>query len=87
MPQVESQIIVPADHVNLHRHPESILEVRRILLEQLADLQAFPTGRRPRLASQSHAHASVGVSWTDATPNVETGEASTMTSASGVLSR
>jgi pimeloyl-ACP methyl ester carboxylesterase len=52
MPQVASQIVVPADHVNLHRHPESILEVRRILLEQLAELQAFPDGRRQQIAIQ-----------------------------------
>jgi pimeloyl-ACP methyl ester carboxylesterase len=53
MPQVASQIIVPADHVNLHRHPESILEVRRILLEQMADLEAFPNGHRPQVAVQA----------------------------------
>jgi pimeloyl-ACP methyl ester carboxylesterase len=51
MPQVASQIVVPADHVDLHRHPESILEVRRILMEQLADLQTFPDGRGRRLAT------------------------------------
>ena len=41
-----SQIVVPADHVNVHRHPQSILEVRRVLFEQLAELENFP--RRPR---------------------------------------
>ncbi len=30
-----SEITVPADHVSVHRHPQSILEVRRILLEQI----------------------------------------------------
>ncbi len=40
--QVESQIIVPADHVSAHRHPQSILEVRRILFEQLVELESFP---------------------------------------------
>ncbi len=39
---VESEIIVPAEHMNLHRHPRSVLEVRRILLEHLAELKAFP---------------------------------------------
>ena len=39
-----SQIVVPADHVNVHRHPQSILEVRRVLFEQLAELQNFPGG-------------------------------------------
>ena len=35
----ESQIVVPADHVTVHRHPQSILEVRRILLDHLQELQ------------------------------------------------
>jgi len=41
---VESQITVPADHVSLHRHPQSILEVRRILMQHIAELQTFPYG-------------------------------------------
>ncbi len=32
-PDAVSEIEVPADHVNVHRHPLSVLEVRRILLE------------------------------------------------------
>jgi hypothetical protein len=39
---LRSQIIVPADHVSVHRHPQSILEVRRVLFEQLAELKDFP---------------------------------------------
>jgi pimeloyl-ACP methyl ester carboxylesterase len=41
-PNLRSQIIVPSEHSNIHRHPETILEVRRILFEQLAELQNFP---------------------------------------------
>jgi pimeloyl-ACP methyl ester carboxylesterase len=44
MRQLRSQIIVPADHISVHRHPQSILEVRRVLFEQLAELQTFPYG-------------------------------------------
>jgi pimeloyl-ACP methyl ester carboxylesterase len=33
----ESEIVVDADHVTVHQHPRSILEVRRILLENLQD--------------------------------------------------
>jgi pimeloyl-ACP methyl ester carboxylesterase len=33
-----SEIVIPADHVTVHRHPLAILEVRRILLEHLATL-------------------------------------------------
>jgi pimeloyl-ACP methyl ester carboxylesterase len=36
---VRSEITVDADHMNVHRHPLSVLEVRRILLEHLADLE------------------------------------------------
>ena len=40
--QLESQIIVSADHSDVHRHPQSILEVRRVLFEQLSELENFP---------------------------------------------
>jgi hypothetical protein len=33
-----SEISVPADHLEVHRHPLSILEVRRILLEHIHNL-------------------------------------------------
>ncbi len=49
-PNLKSQIIVPSDHSNVHRHPESILEVRRILFEQLAELQDFPNSYREQVA-------------------------------------
>jgi pimeloyl-ACP methyl ester carboxylesterase len=42
--QLRSQIIVPADHISVHRHPQSVLEVRRVLVEQLAELERFPDG-------------------------------------------
>jgi hypothetical protein len=38
----ESEIVVTADHVNVHRHPLAVLEVRRILLEQLEELRRQP---------------------------------------------
>jgi pimeloyl-ACP methyl ester carboxylesterase len=34
----DSEIVVPADHVSIHTHPLSVLEVRRILLEHLAEV-------------------------------------------------
>lgn len=37
-----SEIVVNADHVTVHRHPLSVLEVRRILLEHLDDLLGVP---------------------------------------------
>jgi pimeloyl-ACP methyl ester carboxylesterase len=39
LPGATSEIVVPADHANVHRHPLAILEVRRILLEHLTELQ------------------------------------------------
>ena len=50
---LRSQIIVPADHSNVHRHPESILEVRRILFEQLAELQDFPNSYGQQVAQRN----------------------------------
>jgi triacylglycerol esterase/lipase EstA (alpha/beta hydrolase family) len=50
MRQLRSQVIVPADHISVHRHPQSILEVRRVLLEQLAELEHFPQGYEPAMA-------------------------------------
>jgi hypothetical protein len=38
----ESEAVVPAEHSVLHRHPLSVLEVRRILLEHAATLQLTP---------------------------------------------
>ncbi|MBL9122729.1 MAG: alpha/beta fold hydrolase [Planctomycetaceae bacterium] len=40
LPNVDSEIVVDANHVRVHRHPLSVLEVRRILLEHLADVRA-----------------------------------------------
>lgn len=39
---VASELKVPADHLAVNRHPLSILEVRRILLDHLRDLHNFP---------------------------------------------
>ena len=50
-----SEITVPADHTTIHAHPAAVLEVRRILLEHLADLRRAarvesigPAGRRAK---------------------------------------
>jgi hypothetical protein len=51
MRQLQSQIIVPTDHISVHRHPQSILEVRRVLFEQLAELQDFPQAYGTHVAS------------------------------------
>jgi pimeloyl-ACP methyl ester carboxylesterase len=40
---VASELIVEADHMTVHAHPAAVLEVRRILLEHLAELQRRPS--------------------------------------------
>jgi len=42
--EVASEIEVPADHSDVHRHPLAVLEVRRILMEELAELRRDPIG-------------------------------------------
>lgn len=42
MPNAESELVVPADHTTVHQHPLAVLEVRRILLDHLAELESFP---------------------------------------------
>ncbi len=49
-PNLRSQIIVQSDHSNVHRHPESVLEVRRILFEQIAELEDFPNSSGQHVA-------------------------------------
>lgn len=59
LPQLASQIVVPEDHVVLHRHPQSIAEVRRVLMEHLATLEPRQTVSRP---PPSQWHAAAGAS-------------------------
>ncbi|HWB09233.1 MAG TPA: alpha/beta fold hydrolase [Pirellulales bacterium] len=54
---VASELKVAADHWEVNRHPLSILEVRRILLEHLHDVRSFPY--RPA-ASERTAAAAIG---------------------------
>jgi len=52
---IASEIIVNADHVNIHRHPASILEVRRILIEHLNEVgtQSKPTPYVPFVSDEA----------------------------------
>jgi len=51
MDDVTSELVVPADHSQVHSHPLAVLEVRRILLEHLAELDAFPGNPADRVAT------------------------------------
>ena len=44
LPNLSSQVIVPEQHVAVHRHPQSIEEVRRVLLTQLEELDPSTIG-------------------------------------------
>ena len=49
-----SEKIVAADHMNIHRHPKTVLEVQRVLLEHLDEvshtaMQRLPTPSISRL--------------------------------------
>ncbi len=57
--RLKSQIVVPADHLSVHRHPQSILEVRRILFQQLADLQSPGLGLPQDVAHDPRSEAGV----------------------------
>jgi hypothetical protein len=47
--EAESELKVDADHLTVHRHPLSVLEVQRILLLHLDELRSFPHAPPPRL--------------------------------------
>ena len=50
---VASELVVPADHLTVHRHPLSVLEVQKILLLHLDELRSFPNQppQRDRVAT------------------------------------
>lgn len=57
---VDSELVVDADHLHVHRHPISVLEVRRILLVHLAEL--YPADLRlPRVYTASAGSPSQGL--------------------------
>jgi hypothetical protein len=62
MRQLRSQITVAADHSTVHRHPQSVLEVRRVLFEQLAELQDFPRAYGTQVAGGAASGASSAAS-------------------------
>lgn len=41
LPRLESQVIVPEAHVALHRHPQTVAEVQRVLLAQAVELEGI----------------------------------------------
>jgi hypothetical protein len=44
-----SEVVVDSDHSSIHRHPRTVLEVHRILLEHLRELDSQPPSKIERL--------------------------------------
>ncbi len=55
-----SEIVVNADHLELTRHPLSVLEVHRVLLDHLVEVDAPPPGRLERLPFTASARDRAG---------------------------
>lgn len=47
LPHAVSELTVAADHINIHRHPRTVLEVQRILLEHLDQVSIETMKRLP----------------------------------------
>jgi hypothetical protein len=47
LPNATSELIVNADHINIHRHPRTVLEVQRILLRHLDQKGCLTMERLP----------------------------------------
>jgi pimeloyl-ACP methyl ester carboxylesterase len=47
MEGVQSELLVPAEHMTIHCHPAVVMEVRRILNEHLAELRGAPVAAPP----------------------------------------
>jgi pimeloyl-ACP methyl ester carboxylesterase len=60
---VASQIVVSAAHMTVHRHPQSILEVRRVLMQHVAELRGSPPGGSVNLAVSQAPSLSTTVPW------------------------
>jgi hypothetical protein len=47
--QAVSEVVVDSDHSSIHRHPRTVLEVHRVLLEHLRELDSQPPSKLQRL--------------------------------------
>ncbi|MDG2380292.1 MAG: hypothetical protein P8N76_01330 [Pirellulaceae bacterium] len=45
--EAESELVVEADHLNIHRHPKTVLEVQRVLLRHLNEASPIVAKRKP----------------------------------------
>jgi pimeloyl-ACP methyl ester carboxylesterase len=54
---VDSEILEPADHFQVHHHPRAVLEVRRILLEHLQEVRGLGQASAPTALPVTHSPA------------------------------
>jgi len=59
---VQSELIVPAEHMDVHRHPLTILEVRRILIEHLSESSTLPHSHVATVSGSMTDHSAVPLS-------------------------
>jgi hypothetical protein len=55
---VDSELVVPANHFNVHHHPLTILEVRRVLLKHLREVETRHSGLQQVSVSPGTTHHS-----------------------------
>ena len=60
LPGAASELIVEADHINVHRHPRAVLEVQRILLEHLDQTSRIAMQRLPEPSVNSLLESELG---------------------------
>jgi hypothetical protein len=61
---VESELVVPASHTTVHQHPETVKEIRRILMAHLATLASVEPERGSATRTDRQPAAS-GHGWQD----------------------
>jgi pimeloyl-ACP methyl ester carboxylesterase len=66
LPGAASELVVEADHINVHRHPRTVLEVQRILLEHLRQTSRLAMQRLPEPSVSQPSDAD-----SDATPHAD----------------
>lgn len=68
---VESELVVDAHHGSVHRHPLTILELRRILLEHATEFDSTKTSRNPirLLGHEAEASEPTAADWTAPIPS------------------
>ncbi len=76
MDDVESELIVEADHTTVHAHPQTVQEIRRILFVHMDELRHFPANPPIHVARQKKAPSEETISMATQGPVVPVGHVS-----------